>query len=368
MTTVKTGQKTILLSPLDWGLGHTTRCIPLISTLLAQGCRIIVATDGKPEAILRQHFGDKLQYERLPGYRVHYSRRHVFLSIIRQLPGIRQAIRYEQQWLKRHIGRLQPNAIISDNRYGFYHASVPSVILTHQLQLQLPAGWKAAAPLVQFALGNMLEKFSSLWVPDFANNAASLAGELSHPLHPPAIPLSYIGHISQLPKAAIVPKDIDILAILSGPEPQRTVFEQIILAQHHGHHTKLVLVRGIPNETHKIPAAGNVEIIGFAGPEALATLVQRSRCIICRSGYSSLMDFLPLGAKCILIPTPGQTEQEYLAENLRQKQMAITTTQASFDLPTQYEQAQAYNFKVVPLPETNIAMQQHVVQWLQAFS
>lgn len=306
----------ILVAPLDWGLGHATRCIPLM-THLTESCsaKITVAATGPQQAIIREAFPDT-QFLAPPLYDINYhkNRAVTIARLVFAMPGILQTIRAEAKWLEAVLRKQHFDAIISDNRYGLSNPAVPSYFITHQLLVKTAFG-NAVNRLVQRRLYKMINRFSECWVPDYAKEP-SLAGELSHPVHLPAIPLRYIGPLSRL-KPMPPNGNTQLLVLLSGPEPQRTLLENRILAQWNARPGEsMVLVRGLPLEKTALNPIRNARIFNHLATNELSQELANARAVLCRSGYSSIMDLLPLEKQCFMVATPGQTEQEYLARFL----------------------------------------------------
>ena len=329
--TTPTGKPIILIAPLDWGLGHATRCIPVISYLVAIGCEVIIAVEGRQEAILKMEFGS-LKFVKLRGYRLHFGKNSLstILKIISQIPGIGLRIRYENQWLDEFLRHVRVDAVVSDNRYGLFSSKIPSVIITHQLTIKTPfGGW--IDNFTRYLNYRLINKFSECWVPDYPGRE-NLAGELSHPAKMPAIPVHYLGLLSRIFK--IPPQNTNhLLILLSGPEPQRSMLEKMLLQQLTAYPHSVILVRGLPGET-KLPVTNNknLQVHNHLSSGLLNQVMNDSRFIISRSGYSTVMDMMRLEKRCIYIPTPGQSEQEYLAAYLAQKKMCVSYPQNNFCL------------------------------------
>lgn len=336
--------KTILIAPLDWGLGHATRCIPIIKALLVKDYKIIVAASGKPKNLLQQEF-PQLIFVELKGYSIQYSKNKFLLpfKIGLQIPKILHAIKHENKWLQAFVKANKVDFIISDNRFGFYHNQIPSVFITHQLTIQTPYSW--LTKLIQQINYSYIHQFRACWVPDFEGNK-NLAGILSHPKQLPKIPTHYVGLLSrfQNKKENIIQQQVCVL--LSGPEPQRTLLENKILASCQGYKGNIIFLRGLPNTTQTIAVPKNCIVYNHLNSDALVTILQQSEYIICRSGYTSLMELLAIQKKCIVIPTPGQTEQEYLAKQLQQQNWCLSFTQKDFDFNTSLNRAKQFNYKI----------------------
>ena len=343
----KTVKPRVLLSPLDWGLGHATRCIPIARNLLAQGAEVLIATDGSVETLLRAEF-PKLEFLRLPGYEISYGKNKIDLvgKILLQIPRILQVIEEENEWLKNTIENYELDAVISDNRYGLYNEKIYSVFITHQLQIQ--TGLAITDRIVQNINFNYINKFDACWIPDVAAKPG-LAAQLSHPKRKPQTPLHYIGWQSRFDHA-VRGKDQHILVMLSGPEPQRTIFEEIIFSQLSSCKQAVVIVRGRPNETTVPSLPGNATVYNHLKADELQEIIADASIVIARSGYSTVMDLIPWKKKSILVPTPGQTEQEYLAEQLVKQSYALSFTQEEFNMEHALEVASIFPYS---FPETS---------------
>lgn len=304
----------ILIAPLDWGLGHATRCVPIIKHLLSQNCTVFVGAEGSTAKLLKSEFPD-ITILPLKGYRVEYSKNRFFflLKIITQLPRISKVIRYEKRWVEEAIKTHNINGVISDNRLGFCSNKIPSVYITHQLLLK--TGLNVFDTIAQKIHYHFINKFNICWVPDFEKEL-TLAGDLSHPKKFPNIPVQYLGALSRFKRLA---PDLEykLCITISGPEPQRSVFEKIILSQVHQLKEKLVMVRGLPNEEKVLNHSfENLTIYNHLDAEKLNTIIAQSEIVLSRSGYSTIMDLITLHKNAVLIPTPAQPEQEYLSIHL----------------------------------------------------
>lgn len=319
----------LLFSPLDWGLGHTFRSIPLIKEGLNQGFKIVVACNSIQKAILAPEVPG-VEFVEINGYGIGYGRSGTAtkLKILLQFPKILTEIKAENRWLHSFLKKRAVDLVISDNRYGMYSKLVPSIFITHQLKVRSGLGGITDRFLQRF-LFRFINRFTECWVPDFAKDG--IAGELSHPCILPRIPVKYIGILSRFETLPAQNNfEYKYCIIISGPEPQRSIFEKIIIKQLQNNPVKAVLVRGLPLETGILQPIDNVKIFNYAGSAQLLKLITKSEFIICRSGYTSIMDLIKLGKKMILVPTPGQTEQEYLAKYLSSKGLAEYFEQDKF--------------------------------------
>lgn len=320
----------ILVAPLDWGLGHATRCIPLIRYMIMLDCEVIIAGEGKQKHLLQQEFPG-LRFVDLPGYRLKYSRVGwlTSLKILTQALKILTAIKQELGWLNNFLKVQKIDAIISDNRYGLYHTSVPSVLITHQLTIKTPVG-KLGEGVLRKLHFRFIKRFSECWVPDFEGEK-NLAGELSHLKTAPPFPVKYLGPLTRFVKKEEVLR-YELIILLSGPEPQRTLLEEICVRELQDFQGPAVLVRGLPGDENPIPSFNQVIIYNHLPSEQLNRAINESKIVISRSGYSTVMDLFALNKRCIFIPTPGQTEQLYLAKYLSQQKYCMFFHQDNFSL------------------------------------
>lgn len=352
-------QARILVTPLNWGLGHATRCIPVIRELQAQGCDVIIGSSGPSVLVLKNEFPMLLHIE-APDYSISYSRNKWLLpfKLLLQYPRLKKQIQQETVWLHEIINRYNIDAVISDNRFGMYHKSIPSVFITHQLELQTGLGvfanWLARKKNYSF-----ISRFSSCWVPDYSEQPG-LAGILSHPSKKPAVPVSYIGPLSRFENKPVEEKKGHLLIILSGPEPQRTILENKIVDDIHHYNGTATIVRGLPGSASLIPSSNSIQVYNHLSAGELNKEMLKAEYIISRTGYSTVMDIAALGKKSILIPTPGQGEQEYLGKLCKQQQTAFVVSQRKFSLLNTITQAGQYAFK--PMQSTSTGLLKQTIQ------
>ncbi len=330
----------ILIAPLNWGLGHATRCIPIINELLFQNCEVIIAAHGSVFSLLKKEF-PSIAFLQIHDYRIKYSRNKKWLpfALLFQLPKIIFSVWREHSWLKKIVKDYEIDAVISDNRFGMYHISLPSIYITHQLLIK--TGNSYTEKFAQRLHYHFIKKYNYCWVPDFMENG--LAGKLSHPENIPGNVL-YIGPLSRFRKQVDLTKVYDVLISISGPEPQRSFFEKIILMQINNSNKKILLVRGLPEEKEKlVTELKNVEIINHLQAQELSFAFQQSEIIICRSGYTTIMDLIKINKRAILVPTPGQTEQEYLSKYLMKKKYFYSVEQDKFSLSEDIDKATSFS-------------------------
>lgn len=345
--------KKILVAPLDWGLGHATRCIPVIRELLAAGCEVLIASERGQADLLKKEFPGATHLL-LHGYRMKYAKsdKGFGLKMLAQLPRIQKAIRRENIWLREIVQNHRPDAVISDNRYGLHHPEVPSVIMTHQLRIIAPYHGRPEDWL-QKVNYRLLKKFRECWVVDFEGEN-NLAGSLSHPSRLPSLPLKYIGALSRFEKKEEQQPELDLLVLISGPEPQRSIFEQLIRSQIAGLPIRGLVLCGRPGKSQEEWLSQNIRLVSHLPSEALEKALLKSRLVVGRSGYSTIMDLIKMQKKAILIPTPGQTEQEYLATALQKKGYFLRYPQKDFKLKEALDAAAKTTFKKPGVMETDL--------------
>ena len=303
-------KKRILVAPLNWGLGHATRCIPIINALKENDFEPVIASDGAALTILKKEFSD-LSYFELPSYNITYSKKgnHFRLKMLKNVPHIIKTIRKEKKFINQLIKSEQIDGIISDNRFGIRHKSVPSVFITHQLKVLSGNTTWFSTKLHQ----KIISKFKECWVPDYKKQP-NLSGSLGHPKHK-LKNIKYIGPLSRFEKQNIT-EYTDLLVLLSGPEPQRSQLEDKLLTELKNYSGKVIFIRGLVTKKQETREFGSIKIYNYMLSCDLEKTINSSKLILSRSGYTTIMDLAKLGKKAIFIPTPGQFEQLYLAEKL----------------------------------------------------
>lgn len=328
------GKKRILVAPLDWGLGHATRCIPIIKEIMSLGHEAIIATDGRAYDLLKSEIPE-LQLIRLKGYNPRYPKNgSMILKMGWQVPKFLFAIAWEHIALKKIIRDFSIDAVISDNRYGLWTGRVKSILITHQIFIKMPSWMRAMEVPVNWLNHFFIQRFHHCWVPD-ENGEHNLSGELSHGEIPSNV--EYIGLLSRfnfdnVEEEILEHHDYDVLALLSGPEPQRTILEKEIISQCISSNFRTLIVRGIPEEKKHKTLNELIEITSHLNSKELQETISRSKTVVCRAGYTSLMDLIALRKKAIIIPTPGQTEQEYLAERCGKHNYFLPQQQSQIDI------------------------------------
>jgi UDP:flavonoid glycosyltransferase YjiC (YdhE family) len=341
--------KRILIVPLDWGLGHATRCVPIIRELQKAGCEVIAGAEGKHASLLQQEFPGMMILP-LKGYRITYNRnrRYFGLHIIRQIPKIYSAVQNEHKWLKKIIKEHKINAVISDNRFGLYHAGIPSVFISHQLLIKTPYG-NPVDGWLRMINYHYIRRYKYCWIPDF-EGSLSLAGELSHP-QPLPLHTQYLGCLSRFEKKEGIAKKYDLLVLISGPEPQRSQLETLIKEQIISLNVSALIVSGQPGENKEHQLTPTIRQVNHLGSTSLNEAILAADLVISRSGYTTVMDLVKLCKKAVLIPTPGQSEQEYLGNYLMEKRIFYSTPQENFQLASALKAVQTFPFHSSPFSD-----------------
>ena len=321
----------ILVAPLNWGLGHASRCVPLIHRLLDEGHEVVIGGDGMSFTLLRKHF-PKLRYVYLAPLDLHYSRSgNQTWAMLKAIPQLLLWRNKDRLMLKAILQEEHFGQVISDNRPGLYNKQVECIYITHQLQIRLTKTWQWAEAMASRIHARMYTRFNKVWIPDYEDINHSLAGELSHPsnlrLSRKMTAFQYIGPLSRFHSPIThkpSPINYEVVAVLSGLEPQRTLLEQELIERYSGKEERVLIVQGLVNHPNTRIKRGNLTIVPSMADAELVPALLNARHIIARSGYSTIMDLGALGLLSVgnnkplpvhieLIPTPGQPEQEYLA-------------------------------------------------------
>lgn len=319
-------EKTILVAPLNWGLGHATRCIPIIYALLEQGYEVIIASDGAALTLLQKEF-PTLESKTLPSYNITYPKKGVFfkLKLLTHYPRIKKAVNAEKKMVNKWVQQNKIQAIISDNRWGVRHKNIPSVLITHQLQVLSGTTTYLSSKMHQ----KFIKKFNVCWVPDF-EGFPNLSGKLGHPKKL-NITTKYIGPLTRLKKLTL-PKIYDVLCLLSGPEPQRTILEEKLKSVFINSNYNVLFVRGVMEVDNTPVKVKNLTLISYLTTPHLEKAINQSEVVVSRSGYTTIMDLAALDKKAYFIPTPGQFEQVYLAKQLKNKGIVPSCKQEHFSI------------------------------------
>lgn len=311
---------TVLVAPLDWGLGHASRSYPLIKELQQMGHRVILGVSGQSGEWLKKEFPNLISYP-LPSYSIRYSRNGpAWFSVLLQANRFLQSINEEKKWLSQFLKQEKIDIILSDNRYGLSHPDVKSILITHQLRI-LGLSFSFINRWMEGLLHKFIKSFNEVWIPD-TEGESNLSGQLTHP-SPHNVQTRYIGLLSRFylhEKGNKYIKKYRYAFVISGPDPRRTAFEKICINLIKQTSEPCVMIRGT-EKAEPLKPISHLTVINLADTQTLYEIVTQSEIIISRSGYSSIMDWVCLGIKAILVPTPGQPEQIYLAGYLQSQQL-----------------------------------------------
>lgn len=326
----------VLICPLDWGLGHASRCIPVIQLLLKKDCNVYVAGSDNIISYLEKELNEKVNFILLGGKKIRYGRK-TFLKLLLQTPGFIYSSLQEHYKLKKLIRYTGAHAVISDNRYGLWSKNVVTVFMTHQVNIKLPGKISFLENVLKFVVRQIIKKHNMLWVVDLPGKL-KFAGDLSSVSVRSFPPGFYTGLLTRFSGINSDTKEHNrigernyVLCIISGPEPQRTIFEEKLLSQLQNVSHDSVVLRGTPGNEN-IERYGRCIVYNHTDIEHFSSLIAGARLIICRSGYSTLMDIAAFGGKALLVPTPGQPEQEYLAGLFKSRGWCYCVEQDKLDL------------------------------------
>ena len=326
---------TVLVCPLDWGIGHATRCVPLIRSLKEGNNRVLLGCSGRSRAFLEVEFPE-LEIIDLPSYNIRYNKSgSLFFTLFMQVPHILTVLLSEHRLLKKLVIDKKINLIISDNRFGMWSVKAYSVFMTHQLNIRVQGVTRIFLPVIRIINRFIINRFDECWIPDNAG-IDNLSGELSHPV-PRKGKFQYIGLLSRFDNQETnVEKHRQeapgVLVMLSGPEPQRSIFENVIMNQLKESSLQATILQGKTEMVSQSLVDGRIRIFSHQSTTEIATLMRLSDFIIARPGYSTLMDLAVLGCKAVFVPTPGQTEQEYLSDRLSNQGRCFSMRQQDFNI------------------------------------
>ncbi len=341
----------VLICPLDWGLGHATRCIPIINELIKQDADVYIAVDKAPFDLLIREY-PQLKFLTFPGIQINYPNPALMIPYLLFLfPKMLVGIKKENKYLQDLIDLYKFDVVISDNRYGLWNKSTRTVFITHQVTVKTPFWLNFLTPLLFKLSKYFIDKYNYLWIPDNEDDNNNLTGDLSHK-YQIKNKSRFVGILSRFNKTTAKEDFVyDICAIISGPEQQRMEFKNLILPQLKDSGKKCVVISGNPIITEPI-TQGNMTYYPHLKKEEMQKVIEQSKIIISRSGYSTIMDLSVLEKNAIFIPTPGQTEQEYLAQRLMKKGIIYSQKQKSFNLKMALEESQNYKgLKLESSPE-----------------
>ncbi len=317
------------------GLGHASRSIPIIKKLIEEGHEVTVFSYGRALELLKKEVSAK--FIEFRDYPLEFTDNPdlFFLNLLLDSPLLITSLFTEHEKFLNYHEKEKYDLIISDNRYGIFAKDRPSFLITHQLRILNPYRLKlleAGSMLYNRFFAN---RFKYIIVPDLEQN--SLSGDLSHNLRfldPKKI--KYVGPISFISKKSLN-KDIDVLVSISGPEPQRSIFEKLVLEQIESLKLSYFVTLGKPEEQQN-----KENIRSYLSFEERESIFNRAKIFITRSGYSTIMDLYMIDGKALFVPTPMQPEQEYLAQYFMQQNLFYSVPQKNLNLERDIKIASGY--------------------------
>lgn len=325
-------KKNILIGALNWGLGHASRIIPIIEFLNSEKHNVIIIGNGMSLKLLKNKFPENKFYN-ISAPEMMYGHKKAINTLLAWC-FIKQIINIpiERIKVKKIVDAEKIDIIISDTRPGIFSKKTKNIYITHQINVYTTAKENFIGNMLTKFHYYLIKKYDFCWVPDiFGEN--SLTGKMSH--NHKLNNVKFIGILTRFNKSIEKSEYLyDSLSILSGPEPQRTIFEKILTKKMAATDKKSIIIRGIAG-SNKREFYKNILLIDSCDDNELVEFISKSRLIICRSGYSSIMDLARLNRKALLVPTPGQPEQEYLAQRLHDKYGFDFCIQDNFTIPIQ---------------------------------
>jgi hypothetical protein len=336
-------QQNILICPLEWGLGHAGRMIALATKLREMGYNILFGAGEKQLSFLRTEMPG-LTYISFPGFSPGYSGfLPQYLALLLKIPLLLYHIILEHIRLKRIIPEYAIDIVISDNRFGLWNRHIKTVYVTHQplIPLPKPFAWFESIGLMLHRL--VINRYSFCFIPDLPGDL-NVSGRLSHGLKLPRN-TRFIGILSRFSGLSSSGNGSPVsfrhnTVILSGPEPQRGILEKKLADILKDREHPAVILCGEPDMPADTIRSGNIIYFNHLPGIAMKEVISESEAIITRSGYTTIMELISLNCSALLIPTPGQTEQEYLARYLSKNGWFAAVSQRELN-------------RVTPLPSIN---------------
>lgn len=332
--------KRVVFGTSSWGLGHATRDLALMRALLDAGCELTVVATGDALRVLKGELGERAAYLDWPDMPTSVAKTSAgfYAKTVANIPKILGTWFAEKARLKRLLREQAIDVVISDHRYGLVTDRVPSFFISHSPRYIAPWRSPFMEAVMEWFIARWLLPVRAVLIPD--DERGGLSGDMGHKVRflPPAKRV-YLGVLSSLERHDIV-EDVDAFITISGPEPQRTQLERTLLAQLDRVEGKVVLALGKPGRTAPDAPPG-VTVHPYLDRAGQAEMMNRARLVVCRSGYTTLMELVELGKRALLIPTPGQSEQEYLAHTLRERGLYHSVKQRELDLTRDLELARA---------------------------
>ena len=348
----------VLVAPLDWGLGHATRCVPVIREFLNQGAEVELAVVRSNAALLRSFFPN-LRQRLAPSYNIVYPKHgyNMGLWLLKNGAHLNSVIKFERRYAEEMVKRFHYDVLFSDNRFGLYSRKAKSIYMTHQRRIAFPPILSAFESLGMFWHASVMKHFDEVWVPDVPE-FPGYAGSLSHIKKSP-VPLRYVGTLSRFDEKYAcaeqesADKPYRFVAVVSGVEPARSRFENLLRSIFEHIPGRHAIILGKPALGVKSWVEKNVDYFSHLPDDRFASVVKNAQWVVSRGGYSTVMDMLVLGAKCIFVPTPGQYEQIILARDLSRAGYAATLSESNLSLKTFLAAVSEQGNVMLPKPSDN---------------
>ncbi len=333
----------IIYGICSWGLGHATRSLPVMRKLIEEGNNLTVISHGNSLKFLKRELGDGgIRYFDVKDYPIPIAEtRGAFIAkSFLYWPKFMSRMHRGLEFVTKLLEKEKIDVIISDGRYDIYSRRIPSFLINHQVRVLNPLNLRTLEFGSEiYNLFFLNDRFIKFLVPDYEND--DLSGKLSHNLKLiKREKIAYVGVLSDFRKRDLK-KDIDYLISITGPEPQRSILENILMKQIGNMDGKIVITLGRPDK-EVFRKEENIEVYNIVNKEKREEFLNRAKMVISRSGYSTIMDLAVIKTKALLIPTPGQVEQEYLAKYHMEKGTFYSVDQDRINLPEDVKKARRY--------------------------
>jgi hypothetical protein len=318
----------ILICPLEWGLGHAARMIPVARKLQERNYNVIIGTGKENQPLFRNELPGLTCID-FPGFKTGYSRflpQYIFLLL--KTPVLLYHILAEHFRLERVIQDHNIDIVISDNRFGLWNKKIKSIYVTHQPIIPLPDYLRFLEWTGTLFHRYFIKKFSLCFIPDLPGDL-NLTGRLTHGVKLPGN-TRFIGILSRFQERHSGGNKFTFphnTVILTGPEPQRGILRQKLIAILRLREPPTVFLEGKPDSSVKTSRSENIISYNHLPADEMQDMITGSTGIVTRPGYTSVMELISLNCSALLIPTPGQPEQEYLAKYLSAKGWFSTVSQ-----------------------------------------
>lgn len=334
----------VLYGVYHWGLGHATRSLVLVRALVARGDRVMILMQpGAGMQLLQSELGDRVEYFPFRDTPAPFSRYPAvfYVRMSLSMPWVVAGYRREHRLTERLVAERHFDCVVSDSRIGVWSRAVPSYVIFHSIHQIIPGRIRWMERLVEWGQRRLLRGFTQVLIPDM-EASGGLSGDLGH--YPyfnwGAQRLTYIGPLSDVRRPE-VPQDLDYFFSVSGIEPQRSLFAQRVLAALPQLRGRIVVTLGDPVRKNEVRQIGEATVYGYLDRARQAEMLNRARVIITRSGYTTLMELAELGKRALFVPTPGQSEQEYLARFHHRLGHVYSTTQKKLEIVRDLPRAEA---------------------------